>query len=170
VIATCGNDEKAKLLKSLGADHVVNYKREDLGQVLRKEYPEGVDLVYDGVGGKMFEQVVKNIAVGGKVIVIGMIGEYTKGWPRSKHEGINEMLLFKSASVEGFFLLHFARKFKQHLRKLTHLSRSGQLKIALDPVPFAGIGAVVPAVEHLHSGKSQGKVIVSFLDHLQSSL
>ena len=46
VIATCGNDEKAKLLKSLGADHVVNYKREDLGQVLRKEYPEGVDLVY----------------------------------------------------------------------------------------------------------------------------
>ncbi len=46
VIATCGNDDKARLLKGLGADKVVNYKREDLGQVLRKEYPKGVDLVY----------------------------------------------------------------------------------------------------------------------------
>ena len=160
VIATCGNEEKARLLRELGASRVVNYKKEDLGKVLKAEYPKGIDLVYDGVGGSMFEAAVSNLAVGGRIIVIGMIGGYTKGWPKSKHEGVNELLLFKSATVQGFFLLHYARHFKRHLNKLSHLSRTGQLKVALDSQEFSGIESVVPAVEHLHSGKSKGKVVV----------
>ena len=40
VIATCGSDEKAEMLKRLGADRVVNYRRESLKDVLRKEYPK----------------------------------------------------------------------------------------------------------------------------------
>ena len=160
VIATCGNEEKARLLRELGASRVVNYKKEDLGKVLKAEYPKGIDLVYDGVGGSMFEAAVSNLAVGGRIIVIGMIGGYTKGWPKSKHEGVNELLLFKSAIVQGFFLLHYARHFKRHLNKLSHLSRTGQLKVALDSQEFSGIESVVPAVEHLHSGKSKGKVVV----------
>lgn len=163
MIATCGSAEKARLLKELGADRIVLYKEEDLGKVLRAEYKNGVDLVYDGVGGKLFETCVANLAVGGKIIVIGMIGggSYTKGWPKSKHEGVNEQLLWKSASVEGFFLLHYLAKFKPHLNKLTTLLRQGRIQVALDPTPFEGIESVADAVEHLHSGKSQGKVIVS---------
>jgi NADPH:quinone reductase-like Zn-dependent oxidoreductase len=40
VVATCGSDDKAALLKRLGADRVVNYRRESLRDVLRKEYPK----------------------------------------------------------------------------------------------------------------------------------
>ena len=69
VIATCGSREKAALLKRLGADRVVLYKSESLGEVLRREYKKGVDLVYDGVGGKMFEAAVANLSVGGKILV-----------------------------------------------------------------------------------------------------
>ena len=40
VIATCGSHEKAEHLKRLGADRVINYKKEDLRSILKKEYPE----------------------------------------------------------------------------------------------------------------------------------
>ena len=40
VVATCGGDDKAALLKRLGADRVVNYRRESLKDVLRAEYPK----------------------------------------------------------------------------------------------------------------------------------
>jgi len=166
VIATCGTPEKADLLRSLGADRIVQYKgpqREDLGKVLRREYKRGVDLVYDGVGGQMFENAVNNLAIGGKLLVIGQIGggNYTTGWKPSMHKGVNEKLLWKSGSVEGFFLLHHAKRFSRHLQNLVSLYQSGQLKVAMDPTNFEGLESVVGAVEHLHSGRSQGKVVVN---------
>lgn len=41
VIATCSSDEKAATLKKIGCDRVINYKKENLNEVLRKEYPKG---------------------------------------------------------------------------------------------------------------------------------
>lgn len=40
VIATCSSAEKAKLLKTLGADRVINYRQEDVKTVLKQEYPK----------------------------------------------------------------------------------------------------------------------------------
>lgn len=40
VIATCGSQDKAELLKKLGADRVINYRTEDVKDVLRREYPK----------------------------------------------------------------------------------------------------------------------------------
>lgn len=76
VIGTCSSDEKATFLKSLGCDRVVNYRKENLNEVLKSEYPKGVDLVYECVGGEMYETCVKNLAVKGRIIIIGMISGY----------------------------------------------------------------------------------------------
>ena len=46
MIATCGADEKIPLLKRLGCDRVINYKKENLNEVLRKEYPKGYDYFF----------------------------------------------------------------------------------------------------------------------------
>ena len=40
IVATCGSDDKAALLRRLGADRVVNYRKENLKDVLRREYPK----------------------------------------------------------------------------------------------------------------------------------
>ena len=134
----------------------------EIPSMLTGETAQGVDLVYDGVGGAMFEAAVAALAQGGKIIIIGMIGggSYTKGWPRSRHEGVNEMLLFKGASVQGFFLVQHARLFPYHMRKLFAMLKAGQLHVAIDATPFVSLDAVAAAVDHLHSGRSQGKVVV----------
>lgn len=52
VVGTCSSDKKAGILKQLGADRVINYKTENIDQVLKTEYPRGIDVVFESVGGR----------------------------------------------------------------------------------------------------------------------
>ena len=62
VIGTCGGAEKAALLREIGCDRVIDHRAEEVGEVLTKEYPRGVDLVLEGVGGPLFETCVDHLA------------------------------------------------------------------------------------------------------------
>lgn len=162
VVATCGGNEKAKLLKDLGVDRVIDYKTEDIKAVLKKEFPKGTDIVYESVGGEMFDICLNALAVYGRLVVIGMISQYQgeHGWKPRNYPGICEKLLAKSQTVAGFFLIQYAHLWQEHLDKLVNLFSSGKLKIAIDPKQFIGLHSVADAVEYLHSGKSVGKVVV----------
>ena len=167
VVATCGGEEKARMLAGLGVDRVVNYKKESLKRVLRSEYARGVDLAYESVGGEMFETAVDALAPHGVLIVIGMMSQYTSGgtdaseaWTPSVYKGLPEKLLWKSASVRGFFLPQYARHFRRHLAGLFELVRSGKMRVEIDPSPFKGLEDVSRAVAHLQGGTSMGKVVV----------
>uniref|UniRef100_A0A1J3FLM3 Zinc-binding alcohol dehydrogenase domain-containing protein 2 n=1 Tax=Noccaea caerulescens TaxID=107243 RepID=A0A1J3FLM3_NOCCA len=162
VIATCGGSEKARLLKDLGVDRVIDYKTEDIKTVLKKEFPKGVDIIYESVGGQMFDMCLNALAVYGRLIVIGMISQYQgeKGWQPANYPGLCEKILAKSQTVAGFFLVQYSQLWKQNLEKLFHLYSLGKLKVGIDQKKFIGLNAVSDAVEYLHSGKSTGKVIV----------
>ncbi|MEM8792687.1 MAG: quinone oxidoreductase [Pseudomonadota bacterium] len=54
VIATIGSEEKADLVKSLGADHVILYRKEDIATRVREIVPAGLPVVFDGVGQDTF--------------------------------------------------------------------------------------------------------------------
>jgi NADPH-dependent curcumin reductase CurA len=43
------------MLKRMGCDRVINYKKEDFKKVLKDEYPRGVDIVFESVGGEFFD-------------------------------------------------------------------------------------------------------------------
>jgi NADPH-dependent curcumin reductase CurA len=43
----------------MGCDRVINYKKEDFAKVLRKEYPRGVDIVFESVGGDFFKTCLR---------------------------------------------------------------------------------------------------------------
>ncbi|KAG5388029.1 hypothetical protein IGI04_029570 [Brassica rapa subsp. trilocularis] len=137
VIATCGGSEKAKLLKELGVDRVIDYKAEDIKTVLKKEFPKGVDIIYESVGGKMFDLCLNALAVYGRLIVIGMISQYQgeKGWQPANYPGLCEKILAKSQTVAGFFLVQYSQLWKQNLDKLFNLYSLGKLKVVvcMDP-------------------------------------
>lgn len=62
VIGTCRSPAKVKFLQQLGCDRAINYCEENLAQVLKTEYPQGVDLVYESVGRELFDICVENLA------------------------------------------------------------------------------------------------------------
>ncbi|GAB4818806.1 hypothetical protein N2152v2_005852 [Parachlorella kessleri] len=166
VVATCSSAAKVAMLKALGADRVINYNEESVKEVLKREYPKGVDVVYESVGGDMFETCLNALAVGGRLVVIGMMSQYMAGWQPSHYKGVNEKLLMKSASITGFFLIQHTNLFRAHLKRLAGLLEAGQLRVEIDPRKFVGVPAVPDAVDWLHSGKSQGKVVVQLSEDL----
>lgn len=162
VIGTCSTDDKAELLRSLGCDRVVNYKSEDLGAVLKAEYPRGMDLIYESVGRRMFDTCVDNLAIFGRLVIIGYITEYLSGPEVVSDTRMYFKLLGKSASLRGMFLPHFIKRVPEHMVKLVELYKAGKLLVSVDPTLFVGVEQVADAVEYLHSGKSSGKVVVRF--------
>jgi NADPH-dependent curcumin reductase CurA len=162
VVGTCGTEEKVSFLEDLGCDRPIHYREEDVGAVLADEYPEGVDLVYESVGGDLFDTCVEALARHGRLLSIGYVSEYKDGPERVTDERIYTTLIAKSASVRGFFLPHFAEHFHSHMNKLLRQHRGGTLDIAIDEASFEGVEAVPDAVEHLQSGQSLGKVVVRF--------
>ncbi|KAG8368363.1 hypothetical protein BUALT_Bualt15G0037700 [Buddleja alternifolia] len=162
VIATCGGNDKAELLKDLGVDRVIDYKSENIKSVLKNEFPKGVDIIYESVGGDMFDLCLNALATYGRLVVIGMTSQYQgeHGWNPRNYTGLCEKILAKSQTLAGFFLVQYAHLWQEHLDKLVDLYSSGKLKVALDPKQFLGVHSVADAVDYLHSGKSVGKVVV----------
>lgn len=70
-IATVGTAEKAEIAKSLGADHVINYRKEDIAKQVREIAPEGLPVVFDGVGKDTFEASLDCLHPRGLLISFG---------------------------------------------------------------------------------------------------
>lgn len=95
VIAGVGADHKAALARQYGAAEVINYANEDLRQRLMELTDgRGADVIYDPVGGDIFDQSVRCLAWEGRILVIGFAGG------RIAEVGVNRPLL-SSSSVMG---------------------------------------------------------------------
>ncbi len=162
VAGTCGSAAKAEFLRGLGCDRPINYRNEDVATVLRAEYPRGVNLIYESVGGALFDTCVDALALRGRLLSIGFISEYVDGPKAVPRPRLYTKLLAKSASVRGFFLPHFREYYRDHTERLFGLLREGRLRVAIDPTVFEGLEAVPDAVEYLHRGENVGKVVVRF--------
>ncbi len=162
VIGTCSTDEKAAFLEEIGCDRPINYRTEDVAAVLDEEYSDGLDLVYEAVGGPLFDTCVQHLGRHGRLLSIGYVSEYEDGPEKITRERIYTDLIGRSASIHGFFLPHFATHFEVHMKKLMQRQRSGVLDVRIDDRVFEGIEAIPDAVEYLQSGASMGKVVVQF--------
>jgi NADPH-dependent curcumin reductase CurA len=164
VIGTASGDKKKEFLKSIGCDRVIDYKSENVDKVLKQEFPTGVNIVYESVGGELFETALANISVKGRIVVIGTITGYIDGSsfmiPDRPRQPINTVLLQKSASVRGFFLPHFLKHQRQTFDWLENWVKEGKIQSFVDPTPFRSLESIADAVDHLHDRQNVGKVIV----------
>jgi NADPH-dependent curcumin reductase CurA len=162
VIGTCGSEQKVALLKKLGCDRIINYRIENLDHVLKSEYPKGINLVFDCVGKQVFDTCVENLAIRGRLIVVGFISEYGKSVEEHMQPRIYHKLFWKAASVRGFLMPLYQEYAAEARVRLLELFYSGKLKVAIDPTQFQGIESIPTAVEYLLSGQNCGKVVVKF--------
>src|SRR5690554_4575711 len=151
VIALCGNDEKAAMLADLGANRVINYRRESLTEVLSREYPRGVDLVYECIGGQVFDTCVEHLAFKGRLLIVGYISEYRNGPEAIIAPRIYTKLLWKSASVHGFISAAYPKATRAETGRLIDLWQDGRLVSRVDGTPFRGLEAIPDALDYLYS-------------------
>ncbi|WP_017654326.1 zinc-binding dehydrogenase [Fortiea contorta] len=162
VIGTCSSPAKAQLLQELGCDRIINYRTENLDQVLQQEYPQGINLVFDCVGKKTFDTCVENLAVRGRLIIVGFISEYAKLPEQITQPRIYHQLFWKAAAIRGFLMPYYQEYLPEARDRLLNLFATNQLRVAVAPTVFSGLESIPAAVAYLLSGGNCGKVVVRF--------
>jgi NADPH:quinone reductase len=157
VIAAAGGAEKLAVARRAGADHLIDYSREDLREKVKElTQGRGVDMVYDPVGGDLFDQSLRSIAWEGRIIVIGFAGGRIPQIPAN-------LVLVKNIDIIGFFWGSY-RRHKPHLytesyQQLFRWFEEGKLKPHVSHrLP---LGEVAQAFDLLKTRKSTGKVVVT---------
>ncbi len=162
VIATGGRDDKLAVVKARGADAVINYSLADgsLGgfrdQVKAITGGGGADVIYDPVGGDVFDESMRCINWRGRLLSIG----FTSGrWPQAP---VN-LILIKSISVIGVRAGEIGRRDpelgRQNQAALWELATSG----AINPHVCAGfpLERAVDAMRMLENREVVGKCVVT---------
>jgi NADPH:quinone reductase-like Zn-dependent oxidoreductase len=77
VIATAGSEEKLAKAGALGADHVINYRRDDFSRIVRSvTNKKGVDVVFEHVGSDTWEKSILSLASNGRLVTCGATSGY----------------------------------------------------------------------------------------------
>ncbi len=157
VIATAGGEEKLEVARRAGADVAIDYRDAEWPKrVLEATGGRGADVIYDPVGGDVFDGSLRCIAWSGRLLVIG----FASG--RIPEVKANRILL-KNISVVGLhwgaYAQHEPERIEETFRALERLVHDEQIR----PVIFARypLDQLSAALEALGSRKSYGKVVVA---------
>ena len=157
VIATAGGADKLAVARQNGADETIDYREEDfVPRVKELTNGKGADVIYDSVGGDVFDRSLKCIAWNGRLVVIG----FASG--RIPEVKANRILL-KNIAVTGLHwgahMVHDPARVAATFRALFDLYEAGKIK----PVIFKrySLDDVSTALGALASRKTYGKLIVA---------
>ena len=158
VVGIAGSDDKCRrLVEELGADAAVNYKTENVRQALRSHCPDGIDIVFENVGGEILDASLAQINLGARVALCGLISQYnaTAPVPGPYYFG---NLIVKRARIQGFLVSDYYPRVAEALPQMVQWYRDGRLRYELDVVE--GLEQAPTAINRLFSGEKRGKLAV----------
>ena len=156
VIAAASSDEKLAVCREHGADETIQYEREDL-KARAKELTggQGVDVVYDPVGGAYSEAALRAIGWEGRFLVIGFAAGDIPKIPLN-------LTLLKSCDVRGVFwgafVMRNPQRHAEHVAELMDWFHAGKIKPRICArYPFADVAR---ALRDIAERKATGKVVL----------
>jgi NADPH2:quinone reductase len=160
VIATAGGSEKTAIAAAHGADHGIDYKAEDIRRTVKDLTDgHGADVVFDPVGGEVFDASMRCIAWCGRIVVIGFASG-TVPQPKANH------LLVKNVSVMGLYWGSYRARAPELMRRqfedLFAWYGSGYLHPLVSKV--YPLEQAVQALTDLKSRKATGKLVLRVRD------
>ena len=170
IIATGGRDDKLAVVRARGANHVINYSMPN-GEIggFRDEVKSltdgrGADVIFDPVGGGVFDESMRCINTDGRLLTIG----FTSGqWPRA---AVN-LILIKQLSVIGVRAGEYGRTYpekgKQNARAVYELADTGKIKpYVCKAFPLT---EAVSAMQMLASREVVGRCVVTMNGYSMTS-
>ena len=156
VIATAGSDGKIEVCRRLGAHHTIAYRDEDLvPRIEELTGGRGADVIFDPVGGDVFDTSTRCIAWEGRLLTIGFAGG------RIPSVAANRILL-KNIAVVGLFWTSYWQRKRQLIlgahERMLELIREGRFRpLIWDRLPLEGLP---DALEAVYRRATFGKLIL----------
>ncbi len=157
-ICAVGSDEKAKYVKSLGADEIIRYDQVELKETVKELTDgKGVDVVMDPVGGEVTEQALRATAWNGRLLVIGFTDGNIPKIPLN-------LTLVKGVSIVGVWWGRWTttspEETAEDFKELIEFIEEDELIIK--PKNVHPIEETSLALENFLSRKNIGKTVISF--------
>lgn len=156
VIATAGSEEKLQFCLSQGAEHALNYRDPAWVDAVKKITGRGADIIYDPVGGEVFDLSTKCIAPEGRLLVIGFAGGVIPSIAANR-------ILLKNMSVTGVYwggyLEHHPEYMAEAEAALFKMYEAGRIK----PIVSQSfeLADAVAAMNALATRKTVAKVVLT---------
>ena len=158
VVGIAGGAEKcAMLIGDLGADAAIDYKSQDVSAELARLAPDGIDVVWDNVGGVILNDILAHLALHARVVICGGISRSkTGGMPVGPSNYFN--LVFKRATMRGILLNDYEAEFALARTRLARWLADGKLVTREDVQE--GFENAPRTLMRLFSGANVGKQLL----------
>jgi NADPH-dependent curcumin reductase CurA len=160
VIGIAGGPEKCRLLvERYGFDTGIDYRAKSVDQLaaeIQDALPDGANIVFENVGGVVFDAELKNLAEHARIVLCGMISEYGRQKPAGVRN-IQEVLL-RCASIKAFRIAEHVAEFPSAGRQMAQWIKEGRLRA--DEEVHEGLENAYSAFMRLFSGANTGKLIL----------
>ena len=120
-------------------------------------FPEGIDIYFENVGGKMLDAVLENMRTHGRIAACGMISQYNLKEPEGVHNLAS--IVYKRIRVQGFAAVEFFDKYSKFLDFILPYVREGKITYVEDIAQ--GLENGPSALIGLFHGKNVGKQLVA---------
>ncbi len=160
VVGIAGGPEKTRYIREdLGFDVALDHRATDFDEQLKAACPDGVDIYFENVGGRVWDLVRPLLNNFARVPVCGLIAQYN-GVPAGEAASAVPLrsVLVKRLRIQGFIVSDFAAQRDEFLRDMGAWVASAQVKYREDVVE--GIDNTVPAFLGLLEGRNFGKLLI----------
>ena len=162
VVGIAGGPEKcARLIDRFGFDAAIDYRGRDLDALsgaIGAACPQGIDLVFENVGGIGLDATLLHINQKARIILCGLISEYN-GAPHGTRN--LWQLIVKTATMRGYLVSEFVDRFPEGSQAIADLI--GQGKLVFDEHIDDGIDQAFNAFMRLFDGSNQGKMLLKLI-------
>ncbi len=166
VVGVAGVKEKCDyVIDELGFDACVSHQSDNLAANLKAACPDGIDVYFENVGGKVFDAVLPLLNTFARVPVCGRIANYNLTGPPPGPDQTARLMgrvLVRRLTLRGFIVFDHVDRMPDFLRDVGAWIRNGELKYREDIVE--GLENAVTAFQGLFQGRNFGKLLVRVSD------
>jgi NADPH-dependent curcumin reductase CurA len=155
-IGSAGGPEKCDYVRSLGADHVIDYREGRLVKALAAAAPEGIDVYFDNVGGGHLDAALAVARNNARFAICGLIEGYNKTEPTALR--FLARIIAARIRLQGFLVFDYFPRMDEFYRDMGGWLRSGAVKSRETVVE--GLGNMPDAFLGLFKGENVGKMLV----------
>jgi NADPH-dependent curcumin reductase CurA len=163
VVGVAGTAQKCSYVKeNLGFDECLDHKDPDLADLLKQACPDGIDIYYENVGGKVFDAVLPLLNVGARVPVCGLVSIYNATKLPDGPDRLSVLMgtiLVKRITMKGFIIFDdYGPRYDEFAKAMSDMLGAGKIHYreqvvdGLESAPGAFIGML--------EGQNFGKLVV----------
>lgn len=160
VVGLAGSDSKCRTVeREYGFDLCINYKDDDWTEQLAAAFPDGITVYHDNVGGAVLDAALANLADYGRVVLCGLISQYSLPAgerPMGPNPGI---YILKRAQLSGLVVYDYMAELGSYATQAHGWISEGKLAYVEDRAE--GIANTPALFEKLMGGDNVGKTVVA---------